>query len=75
MRLGIATAPVYLQAAFSPILKPSLLVVDNDLFKENIARCCTHTILAACRIENSKFREQNFEVVYLIKCQHEQILK
>lgn len=40
--------------------------IEKDLFKE-IARCCTHTILAACGIEHSRSRVQPFEVV---SCRH-----
>jgi len=36
--------------------------IEKDLFKE-IARCCTHTILAACGIEHSRSRVQPFEAV------------
>jgi len=44
------------------MIKSSLLAAEKDLFKE-IARCCTHTILAACGIEHSRSRVQPFEVV------------
>eukprot|EP01018_Ginkgo_biloba_P028242 Gb_36420 [translate_table: standard] len=36
--------------------------IGKDQFKE-IARCSTHTILAACRIEHSRHRAQPFQMV------------
>lgn len=40
--------------------------IEKDIFKE-IARCCTHTILAACGIEHSRSRVRPFEAV---SCSH-----